>query len=163
MPQSLRERYPWRIEVPLLMLASLGLLFMAYSLPLMSVEKLVYWKNEYSIIAGVRGLWEERQYSLAIILFFFSIVFPLFKLAALGFLWAVRLAEPKRQAVLHWLGILGKWSMLDVFVVAILIVLVKLGPLVKVRPQPGVYWFAAAVFLSMITSMYVDRLARKAS
>jgi len=50
-----------------------------------------------------------------------------------------------------------------VFVVAILIVLVKLGPLVKVRPQRGVYWFAAGVVLSMITSMYVDRLARKAS
>jgi paraquat-inducible protein A len=163
MSQSLRDRYPWRIEVPLLMLASLGLLLMAYSLPLMSVEKLVYWKNEYSIIAGVRGLWDEGQFSLSIILFFFSIVFPLFKLAVLGVLWVVRLSAHKREFVLHWLGILGKWSMLDVFVVAILIVLVKLGPLVKVRPQRGVYWFAAGVVLSMITSMYVDRLARKAS
>jgi len=71
------------------------------------------------------------------------------------------LGEKKRQAVLRWLGILGKWSMLDVFVVAILIVLVKLGPLAKVQPQRGVYWFAAAIFLSMITSMYVDNLARK--
>jgi paraquat-inducible protein A len=53
--------------------------------------------------------------------------------------------------------------MLDVFVVAILIVLVKLGPLANVQPQQGVYWFAAAVFLSMITSMYVDSLARKPS
>ena len=163
MSQSLRDRYPRRIEVPLLILASLVLLLIAYSLPLMSVEKLIYWKNEYSIIAGVRGLWDERQYSLAIILFFFSIVFPLFKLAALGFLWAVRLAEHKRQAVLHWLGILGKWSMLDVFVVAILIVLVKLGPLANVQPQRGVYWFAAAIFLSMVTSMYVDSLARNSS
>ena len=162
MSQSLRDRYPRRIEVPLLMLVSLGLLLMAYSLPLMRVEKLVYWKNDYSIIAGVRGLWNQGQYALAIILFFFSMVFPLSKLAVLGFLWVVRLSEHKRKFVLHWLGILGKWSMLDVFVVAILIVLVKLGPLVKVRPQCGVYWFAAGVFLSMITSMYVDRLARKA-
>jgi paraquat-inducible protein A len=160
MSQSLRDRYPWRIEVPLLMLASLGLLLMAYSLPLMSVEKLVYWKNEYSIIAGVRGLWDEGQFSLAIILFFFSIVFPLFKLAVLGVLWVVRLSAHKREFVLHWLGILGKWSMLDVFVVAILIVLVKLGPLAKVEPQRGVYVFALAILLSMITSMYVDYLAK---
>ena len=63
--------------------------------------------------------------------------------------------------VLHWLGILGKWSMLDVFVVAILIVLVKIGPLAKVEAQRGLYWFAGAILLSMITSMYVDSLAGK--
>jgi paraquat-inducible protein A len=161
MAQSLRDRYPRRIEVPLLILASFVLLLIALSLPLLTVEKMVLWKNEYSVIAGVHGLWEQGQYALAIILFFFSIVFPLFKLAMLGFIWFIRLAEGKRQAVLHWLGILGKWSMLDVFVVAILIVLVKLGPLAKVQPQRGVYWFAAAIFLSMITSMYVDSLAQK--
>jgi len=163
MPQSLRDRHPRRIEVPLLILVSMILLLIAYSLPLLRVEKMVFWKNEYSIIAGVHGLWEQGQYALAIILFFFSIVFPVFKLAMLGCLWAVRLAEQRRQAVLHWLGILGKWSMLDVFVVAILIVLVKLGPLANVQPQRGVYWFAAAIFLSMVTSMYVDSLARNSS
>jgi len=161
MPQALRNRYPRRIEVPLLILSSFVLLLIALSMPLMTVEKMVFWKNEYSVIAGVRGLWEQQQYILAIILFFFSLVFPLVKLAALAFLWFVPLGEKKRQAVLRWLGILGKWSMLDVFVVAILIVLVKLGPLAKVQPQRGVYWFAAAIFLSMITSMYVDNLARK--
>jgi paraquat-inducible protein A len=161
MPQALRNRYPRRIEVPLLILSSFVLLLIALSMPLMTVEKMVFWKNEYSVIAGVRGLWEQQQYILAIILFFFSLVFPLVKLAALAFLWFVPLGEKNRQAVLRWLGILGKWSMLDVFVVAILIVLVKLGPLAKVQPQRGVYWFAAAIFLSMITSMYVDNLAQK--
>jgi paraquat-inducible protein A len=161
MPKSLRQRYPRRIEVPLLILLSFVLMLIALSMPLMKVEKMVFWKNEYSVIAGVHGLWEQGQYVLAIILFFFSVVFPLVKLAALGLLWLAPLAEQRRQAVLRWLGILGKWSMLDVFVVAILIVLVKLGPLAKVQPERGVYWFAAAIFLSMITSMYVDSLARK--
>lgn len=146
-----------------MILASFVLLLIALSLPLMTVEKMVFWKNDYSVITGVHGLWEQGQYALAVILFFFSIVFPVFKLAMLAVIWTVRLAERKRQAVLHWLGILGKWSMLDVFVVAILIVLVKLGPLAKVRPQQGVYWFAAAILLSMITSMYVDSLAQKQS
>jgi len=144
-----------------MILASFILLLIALSLPLMSVEKMVFWKNSYSIIEGVHGLWQQGQYPLAIILLFFSVVFPFFKLAMLGFVWSVRLTEARRRAALHWLGILGKWSMLDVFVVAILIVLVKLGPLARVKPQRGVYWFAAAILLSMITSMYVDRLAQR--
>ena len=54
------------------------------------------------------------------------------------------------------LGILGKWSRLDVFVAAILIVLVKLGP-----SATGPARVAAAIFLSTIPSMYVDSRARK--
>jgi paraquat-inducible protein A len=161
MAKALREYYPRRFEVPLLILLSFVLLMIGLSLPLMKVEKMVFWKNEYSVVKGVNALWEQGQYALASILFFFSVVFPNFKLAGLAFIWFVRLAERKREMVLHWLGILGKWSMLDVFVVAILIVLVKLGPLAKIQPQQGVYWFAAAILLSMITSMYIDSLARK--
>jgi paraquat-inducible protein A len=163
MAKSLRTCYPWRIEVPLLILGSFIVLLIALQMPLMQVEKMVFWKNDYSIIAGVRGLWQDQQYILAAILFFFSMVFPNVKLATLAFLWFAPLAEARRNTVLHWLGILGKWSMLDVFVVAILIVLVKLGPLAKVTPQRGVYVFAFAILLSMITSMYVETLAKKAA
>jgi paraquat-inducible protein A len=161
MAESLRHRYPRRIEVPLLILISLVTLLFALSLPLMKVEKMMFWKNEYSIISGIAGLFHENQYVLAAILFFFSLLFPIVKLIALGVLWMTKMTETHRQTVLHWLGILGKWSMLDVFVVAILIVLVKLGPLAKVQPQIGVYVFAAAIFLSLLTSLYIDSLARK--
>lgn len=161
MANSLRSRYPRRFEIPALIVLSFGLLLMGLSLPLMRVEKMVLWKNEYSVLQGVRSLWEQSQIVLALILFFFSIVFPTLKLTALVVIWFVPLPEQKRQTALHWLGLLGKWSMLDVFVVAILIVLVKLGPLAKIEPQRGVYWFAAAIFFSMVTSMYVERLAKK--
>ena len=161
MAESLRSRYPRRIEVPAMILLSVALLVMGLSLPLMKVEKMVFWKNDYSVVKGVISLWEQSQYALAVILFFFSVVFPIVKLAALGVLWNVPLTEGKRKTVLHWLGILGKWSMLDVFVVAILIVLVKLGPLAKVEPQSGVYVFCAAIVVSMVTSMYVESLAKK--
>jgi len=160
MSNSLRGRYPRCFEVPVMILLSVGLLLMGLSRPLMKVEKMVFWKNEYSVLQGVKSLWEQNQYALATILFFFSIVFPMVKLASLALIWYVPLREQKRQSALHWLGLLGKWSMLDVFVVAILIVLVKLGPLAKIEPQRGLYWFAAAILVSMITSMYVERLAR---
>jgi uncharacterized paraquat-inducible protein A len=41
-------------------------------------------------------------------------------------------------------------------------VLVKLGPLAQVDPQPGLYFFCAAILASMTTTMYVERLARRA-
>ena len=163
MAKSLQECYPRRFEVPLLILLSFVLLMIGLSLPLMRVEKMVFWKNDYSVIKGVKALWEQGQYALASILFFFSVIFPNLKLAGLSYIWFVRLGEQKREVLLNWLGVLGKWSMLDVFVVAILIVLVKLGTLANIQPQQGVYWFAAAILLSMIASMHIDSLARKRS
>jgi paraquat-inducible protein A len=164
MKKSLRDIYPWRVEVPLLILLSLGVFLFALCLPLMKVEKNLLWKhwrNDYSVVTGVTGLYNQRDYALAVLLCFFSIVFPLIKLMALAVIWAVRMPVNSREKLLHWLGILGKWSMLDVLVVAMLIVLVKIGPLAKVEPETGVYVFALAILLSMITTMYVDYLAKR--
>jgi paraquat-inducible protein A len=162
--KSLMNIYPRHFEVPLLILVSLGTFLVALTLPLMEIEKKILWKhwsNDYSVATGVKGLFDEKEYVLAFVLFFFSVVFPVVKFVALSVIWMVRLPEAKRQKMLHWLGILGKWSMLDVMVVAILIVLVKLGPLAKVEARSGVYVFAAAILLSMITTMYIDYLAKK--
>ncbi len=150
--------------VPAALLLSIALLLIALSLPLLQTQQSMLWKtwkNSYSVWAGVVALWKGHDYMLAAVLFFFSIVFPLAKLLALGVIWFVKLAHEQRAALLHWLSLLGKWSMLDVFVVAILIVLVKLGPLVHVEPRAGVYVFAAAIISSMLTTMYVERIARK--
>ena len=159
---SLRSRYQWwRVEVPLLIIISFFMLLAGLLLPLMNVQKMVFWQNNYSVITGVLSLWHQGQRLLAAVVFFFSLVFPILKLIALAIIWLLPLADQQRQRVLHWLGMLGKWSMLDVFAVAILIVLVKLGPLARVEPQSGVYAFAAAILLSMITTMYVSHLARR--
>ena len=111
--------------------------------------------------AGIVALWQQGEQLLSTLLFFFSIVFPTLKLLALAIIWFVKLSEDKRTVLLHWLGLLGKWSMLDVFVVAILIVLVKLGPFVKIEPRVGVYVFSAAIVASMLTTMHIDWLARR--
>ena len=164
MTQSLRNRYPWHLEVPLLLVASIVLLVIGLSLPLMEVEKKMLWKvwkNEYSVFSGTLSLARQGQLFLAAILFFFGLVFPFGKLAALAVLWFMPMAEKNREKVLRWLSVLGKWSMLDVFVVSILIVLVKLGSVVQIIPRGGVYVFAMAILVSMITNLYLGRLARK--
>lgn len=153
------------LVVPALFL-SVILLFVGLSLPLMDAQTGILWKqwkSSYSVWAGVVALWNQQHYLLALVIFFFSMVFPFFKLLALAVIWFARLGSAQRAALLHWLELLGKWSMLDVFAVAILVVLVKLGPLANVQPRQGVYFFTAAIFSSMLTTMYITRLARKSS
>lgn len=160
--QALRELYPKHtLTIPTELVLSTTLLLIGLSLPLLHTQQMIFWNSTYSVWTGILGLWEQSEYLLALVLFFFSIVFPLVKLLALAILWFVKLPEDQRARLLHWLGMLGKWSMLDVFVVAIVIVLVKLGPLAKVEPRVGVYVFSTAIVCSMLTAMHVDRLARR--
>lgn len=158
---ALRELHPRHaLLVPAAIAGSTILLLIGLSLPLLYSQKM-FWQSTYSVWTGVVELWRQNELALSAILFFFSIVFPFVKLTGLTVIWFLKLPEEQRSRLLHWLGILGKWSMLDVFVVAILIVLVKLGPFVKIEPRAGVYVFAAAIAVSMLTTMYVDMLAKR--
>jgi paraquat-inducible protein A len=91
------------------------------------------------------------------VLFCFSILFPLAKnLLMLALLHGVSAARRRIRGVMHALSILGKWSMLDVFIVAILVCSVKLGLLADTEVLAGVYCFAASVLLTNIVSTWLD-------
>lgn len=161
---STHEHSTHRIVVPLLIGLSVSLLVAGLSLPIVTVQKHILWKtieNTYSVIGGVQDLAHGGDYLLAAVVFFFSMIFPFVKLAGLWLLWSARLLEQDRQWILRWLGSLGKWSMLDVFAVAILVVLAKLRTLTEVEPRIGIYVFGAAIISSMTTTMYVDRLVHR--
>jgi paraquat-inducible protein A len=162
--RSLRDLHPDRPLVPWLIAASSLLLAVGLSLPLMTVEKSVlwrHWENTYSVVTGIVNLAHEGDWLLSFIIFFFSIVFPVAKLTALWVIWAIRLDEDSRASLLHWLALLGKWSMLDVFVVAIMVVAAKLRTLTTVTPQVGVYVFGLSIIVSMLTTQYVEQLAKR--
>ena len=144
------------------LVASAILLTIGLSQPLLYTEKM-FWRNIYSVWGGILNLWDQHEQALAVLIFFFSIIFPIVKLLALAIIWFARLSERGRERLLHWLGVLGKWSMLDVFIVAILIVLIKLGPLASVEARSGVYFFAGAIIASMLTTMLVDHAAQQPS
>ena len=159
---SLQDAYPAHaLVIPPALGASAILLYLGLSQPILYAQQMIFWKSSYSIWAGIVELWKQNDLLLATVVFFFSMVFPVIKVGALAVLWFGRLPEDSRASLLHVLGLLGKWSMLDVFVVSILIVLVKLGPMARVEPRAGVYFFSAAILLSMVTTMYVDFLARR--
>jgi len=154
--KSLKELHPRRIDVPLGILLSAVLLATGLSLPLLKIQQMIFWKSEYSVIRGVLELARQGDYVLAVVLLFFCVIFPIVKLLTLLAIWEVKLTDDKRGQFLKWLGTLGKWSMLDVFVVAIIIVIVKLDPLAKTQAQIGVYIYAAAIFCSLISTMVVE-------
>jgi paraquat-inducible protein A len=142
------------------MILSLFLFLAGLYLPIITVRKL-WAHNVFSVLSGIISLWEEKYYILAIIVFVFSVIFPLFKLISLFVLWFVRLTENKRKRLLGYLEVLGKWSMLDVFVVAIIIVTIKLGVLASAKAEKGIYCFAASIILAMIITAMQNGLVQR--
>ncbi len=127
--------------------------------PIITLNKFVLIENTFSVFSGTVELLKEGQLFLFILIAGFSIVVPLLKLAVLHKLLTTRETEEKNiNRYLHWMHLYGKWSMLDVFVVAVLVVAVKLGAIASVEMRYGLYMFAAAVVLTMVVTGRVVRL-----
>jgi paraquat-inducible protein A len=131
-------------------------LVIAVFLPFMSVVKLGQ-AETYSLVGGIRELWKHGSPGLAIIIGLFSLVFPLVKnallLAATTTLLPLSMAH--RRALHAFAAKTGKYSMLDVFVVAIIVVVVKLGKSTEVVVRNGTFMFCLAIALSMAASVFV--------
>ena len=92
----------------------------------------------------------------------FSVIFPFAKLLVLMVIWFVPFDTARRRSLLCLLGAMGKLSMLDVFMVAMVVVIGNSSKSMKYDPHYGFYVFSISIILSMVITMYVDRLARKA-
>ena len=159
--QSLSKLVPRKPHVPLLVFLSATTLIVAYFLPVMVVSKFVFFSDDVTLLGSVAGMWDEEYYVLATVIFMFSVIFPLAKLITLTMVWYLRFTENARARWLHWLGLLGKWSMLDVFVVATLIVLTQSKALLDAEPREGLYIFSIAIILSMLATVMVERFAKR--
>jgi len=157
--RSLQELYPKRVEVLILIVASGVFLFIGLSQPVLTVRKL-WEKNTFSIVTGIMNLWQEKYYFLSVVIFFFSIIFPVTKLATLFVIWSVRLRQEQRRWLLYFLSALGKWSMLDVFVTALIIVSIKLGALASAKAEDGIYYFGISIILAMLVTTIQNHLAK---
>jgi len=106
----------------------------------------------------MQSLWLEGYFALFLLLMSFSVVLPIIKLGLLFYLnHSSRLSQGRHKKLIAALELIGKWSMLDVFVVAVILVAVKLGPMANVTVHYGVYLFSAAVILMMLLSRFVAR------
>ena len=114
-----------------------------------------------TIMQGVVLLWSPTGWPLSLIVLFASIFIPSAKIAALGYLlFSVHRGSIKtprqRQRVYRIVEIVGRWSMVDVFVDTFTVALVQLQPLMSVEPAPGLLFFAAVVVLTMLAAESFD-------
>ncbi|GAB5471576.1 MAG: hypothetical protein Kilf2KO_46060 [Rhodospirillales bacterium] len=145
----------------LLVLASL-LLALGWVTPIMTVETLVFLGDEVSILDSVWRLLTSGEVFLFVVIFLFSVIFPLAKLAVAFYLWFLApVTKPGFLKTLRWIEILGKWSMLDVFVVALIVVALQISIVSDVSVHAGIYLFTLAVALSLGTVSYIGALARR--
>lgn len=158
---NLKTSYAYTHPLPgllvnLSLLLAAGLLILGLILPVLSLEKFYFFDNTVSLLSGIQTLWREREWGLVILLTSFSVVFPVAKIIMLLVIWNFEEANsPTHQRHLHWLELYSKWSMLDVFVVALLVVSIKLGMLAEARVEAGIYAFAASVIISMLVSSWI--------
>ena len=160
--KSLREIYPKRYDIPVLILLSGILLIFGLNLPVLTLKEMVFMESTFSVLTGIANLWQQKQPFLAAIIVLFSVIFPITKLSVLLCIWGIRLTAKQRKIIMHWIEALGKWSMLDVFVVAVTVVAVKFGFMIHAEPRVGVYVFASSIFVAMGTAGWMGRLIEKA-
>ena len=131
--------------------------------PVITLTKFVLIENTFSVLSGVIELLKEGKLFLFLLIAGFSIVLPVLKLWILYRLVSKSAAMEKSvRKLLHWMHLYGKWSMLDVFVVAILVVAVKLGAIADVEMRFGLYAFAASVLLTMYVTSSIVGLTNQA-
>lgn len=143
-----------------LLITAYILIIPANVLPIMQTGSLFSSQRD-TIMSGVIYLWTDGSWALAVLVFFASVIVPFTKLFALTYLLhTVQHQSPhhqrRRTRLYHLLKFIGRWSMLDIYVVTLLVALVQLRSLATVTAAPGVLAFAAVVLLTMTASMTFD-------
>lgn len=129
-------------------------------LPIMITEQLGQ-PTGSTILGGVVLLWHHGSYPIASVIFIASVLVPLGKLFALTTLcWSVgrrQLTRPRERTVMYRITeLVGRWSMVDVFVVAILVALIQLGGLLRIEPGAAALAFCGVVIVTMIAAESFD-------
>ena len=136
--------------------AALILYFPAITLPMLKIRQLGY-QHSSSLLSGTWELMSHGQWFVGAVVFLFSVVLPLVKIALLLELSLLEVSQRRhRAATYRWMEQLGKWSMMDVLLVALLVMLIKLGNLIQFQVGPAIWAFGLCVAMSMVASMSFD-------
>jgi paraquat-inducible protein A len=143
-----------------LLVTSILLYIPANLLPIM-ITQVLGTPMPSTIMAGVILLWSEGSYPVAMVILIASILVPTLKMIAIGWLcWDANSNKPIDRERLHVIyevvEFVGRWSMIDVFVIAVLSALVRMGQLMSIYPDIGALLFAGVVILTMFAAMIFD-------
>lgn len=139
-------------------LLALGVLFfpLGIALPVMETTRFWVFRDSYSLIGAIDALLQAGEWRLALLVALFSIGAPLAKMGLVTLLHA-RPAGAKGGWLARWVERLGKWSLTDVLVVALLIVIWSGGAMVTVATQPGLWFFTLSAMCLMLASGLIVR------
>ena len=129
-------------------------------LPIMTINSLGQ-GDPSTIMAGVIQLVQHGMFPIAAVVFIASILVPTFKLVGIGLLlFSVQRHQPlsarQRIVMYRFIEFIGRWSMLDIFVIAILVAVVNFGRLASVEANLGAAAFASVVILTMLAAVTFD-------
>jgi paraquat-inducible protein A len=155
------SRKPASVARTFALLIAAAILYIPANIAPVMITTSIFGTQRDTILSGVAYLWHSGSWPLAALVFLASVLVPLLKLLALGYL----AVSVQRRSRVHRLGrsklyrlleFIGRWSMLDVFVVMVLAALVKLQSLANIQAGPGAMWFGIVVVLTMLASASFD-------
>lgn len=157
----LHVRKPDSIARTWAFLSAAVILYVPANLLTMTSAHTLFGDQEDTIMSGVVYLWTSGSWPLAVIVFVASIMVPLLKIMALVFLLvSVKMRsvwQPEQRTRLYRLiELVGRWSMLDIFVIAFLVALVQLRALATIKAGPAAACFGAVVVLTMCATLSFD-------
>lgn len=157
----LHLRKPDSLQRTIALVATASLLYIpANLLPIMTTDQLGR-ATESTIIGGVVLLIHHGSYPIAAVIFIASVLIPISKLFALSWLcWSVARRHPashrERTRLYRATELVGKWSMTDVFVVAVLVALIQLGGLLRITAGTAAIAFGGVVIVTMLAAESFD-------
>lgn len=158
---ALHLRLPESIQRSVALLITAVILYIpANVLPIMTTDQLGR-SIDSTIMGGVVLLVEMDSYPVAAVIFVASVLVPLGKLIALSWLcWSIVRRNPashrERTVLYRATELIGRWSMVDVFVVTILVALIHLGGVLSISAGPASLAFGGVVITTMLAAMSFD-------
>lgn len=155
------SRRPHHLSITIALLLAASIMYIpANVFPIMDTTFLGQTQSS-TIVGGIIQLWRGGSYPIAIIILVASILVPLAKIFVLAWLcWQhhsqYALTAQQKQRFYQVTEFVGRWSMIDIFVVAVLTALVQQGNIMNVIPGPAILSFAAVVVLTMLAAMAFD-------
>ena len=140
----------------LTIMAATVCLVLGVTMPIIKLDQLYIFTDQHSLVSIVSALYQDDELFLSGIIVIFSVFIPVLKLVYL--LAAATIPEDDelgRATILKRMEWLGKWSMLDVLILALMIFYAKSSGIADAASQPGIYLFSASVVLTMLAYGWV--------
>lgn len=146
-----------RILIALLLFGSAFCFALGISLPIAHFQKLYFFNERPSLIDIFVGLWADGSFLIALAVLLFSIIFPATKLAVVFISAVAPQTQIAHSPLTKFTGVLSKWSMMDVLLVALFIFAAKTSGLANAFAQTGLWFYAGSAIAGAIAAGLLKR------